>query len=157
MSCCASSTHPTTPRNDEGSSPLEPATPSLSFSRSVLSRNDTETAGNSNFKALCFKIFVVVTSVLAIVILVTGILALMASRGWLPEGMGAVQNLAEIIGEVHSWVMIAAGIGLFIITALAWTFHLHKEKDGEMQAQSTTPVRRQLVFSPEPSKDKIRV
>ena len=76
---------------------------------------------------ICFKIFVVVTIILATVIVVVGILALMAARGALPAGMGPILKL-NVIGEVNSFVMLGGGIVLFILGMLAWSYHFKKEQ-----------------------------
>ena len=82
-----------------------------------------------------FKIFVVVTVVLASIIAVVGILALCASKGFIPSGMGSIEKLT-LIGEVNSYVMIGAGIGLFVLGILAWGCHLNKESKSQFKADS---------------------
>jgi hypothetical protein len=74
---------------------------------------------------ICFKIFVIATTVLAVAVVVIGVLALMASKGLLSH-MSSVAKLSAI-GEVNSYVMIGGGIALFILGILSWGYHLKKE------------------------------
>lgn len=75
---------------------------------------------------LCVKIFIVASIVLAAIAIVAGILALMASKGTLPNGMSAITHLSTI-GEVNSYVMLGGGIVLFVLGILAWSCQLQDE------------------------------
>jgi hypothetical protein len=77
-------------------------------------------------KDICFKIFTIVTILLAAVAIIAGSLALMASKGTLPPSIYSLNKLS-VIGEANSFVMLGGGIILFILGVLAWSLHLKKE------------------------------
>ncbi len=95
---------------------------------------------NKHESSLCFKFFVVVTVVLAVVLVIIGILALMASRGWMPTDTA---NNLSTIGEVNSFVMISGGCLLFLLGLLAWSCQIHKDNFLQpLSPRHTTVVRR---------------
>jgi len=79
------------------------------------------------FKDLCFKIFIIFSTVLAAVVIIVGILALMACKGLVPVLTGITQ--LSVIGTANSYVMICSGIALFVLGVLSWGFHLKNEKN----------------------------
>jgi hypothetical protein len=83
--------------------------------------------------ALCFKIFLVVTIVLAAITVIIGIIALLAVKGAIP---GEVSNPLSVIGEVNSYVMIGGGALLFVLGMLTWCCRLHKEWQQQMKLVS---------------------
>jgi hypothetical protein len=79
-------------------------------------------------KDICFKVFVVASVFLAAVIVTVGVLALLASQGSIPPNLSAIGKFS-VIGVPNSYMMIAAGIALFILGIASWICHLSKEKE----------------------------
>ncbi len=75
---------------------------------------------------LCFRVFIVVSIVLALVVVVTAILAIMASKGLFPDAMASIHKLS-VIGEVNSYVMLGGGLSLFILGVVAYSCLLFKQ------------------------------
>lgn len=95
--------------------PHRPSSGTLSDNEQVLS-------------SLTFKVGIVGALILAAITITAGVLALMVSKGGLPSGMNSVNHL-RVIGEVNSYVMICAGIGLFVISMLAWGYHKDENRN----------------------------
>jgi len=85
-------------------------------------------------RSICLKAFVIFVIVIGAVALVTGVLALLASKGVLPSSVNSLMQLAKI-GEVNSYLMICGGFSLFVLGIVAWTCHLRKEHLAELPFQ----------------------
>ena len=115
------------------------ASPAIQKRPSVINFADTTSQKPSDLltKDLCFKIFIVVSIFLAAVVVITGILALMASKGALPTSMSAIAKLS-VIGEVNSYVMLSGGIILFVLGVVSWSCHLRKENQPKTPHRDTS-------------------
>lgn len=79
-------------------------------------------------KSICFKVFVVVSVLLAVIAIITSALAILGYNGVI-SGLNSIGQLLKI-GEVNSYLMLTAGTIMFAISLVAWVCHLKKENSG---------------------------
>lgn len=103
----------------------------LGPSRSSSFHFHSVSAAENPSRSICLKAFVIFTIVMGAIILVTGILSLVASRGAIPPNVNSLTELAKI-GEVDASVMVGGGFVLFVLGIVSWTCHLHKEQKEQL-------------------------